>query len=58
MALSTLARLTKTSRLSRLVKEIDVALAVAQLHVGQAVKFFGQREHGFGQETSAAPHAP
>ncbi len=31
-------------------EQVYVALAIAQLHVGQAVIFFRQREHGLGQK--------
>ena len=31
-------------------KEVDVTLAIAQFHVGEAVEFFRQREHGLGEE--------
>ena len=31
-------------------EEVDVALAVAQFDVGQAVEFLGQGEHGLGEE--------
>ena len=34
-------------------EEVHVALAVAQLHVGQAVELLRQREHGLGEEGEA-----
>ena len=43
-------RLTKTSRTSGLTNEVDVALAVAQFDVGEAVPFFGQRQKVLGEE--------
>ena len=34
-------------------EEVHIALAVAELDVGQAVEFFGQGQHGFGEEGEA-----
>ena len=31
-------------------EQVDIALAVAQLHVGQAVKLLRQRQHGLGEK--------
>ena len=44
------ARLTKTSRTSRVGEQIEIALAIAQLHVLQAVILLRQREHGLGEK--------
>ena len=43
MAAMIRARLTKTSRELGVDDEVEVALAVARLDVGQAVELFGQR---------------
>ena len=31
-------------------EQIHITLAIAQLHIGQAVKLLRQRQHGLGQE--------
>jgi hypothetical protein len=50
------ARVTNTLRDSGIRDQIQIALAVARLHVFEAVPFFGHGEQGFGKERPASPH--
>ena len=48
--LEDLGALYKYGTAFEVAEQVDVTLAVAQLHVGQAMKFLGQGEHGLGEK--------
>jgi hypothetical protein len=53
MAPTALLRATKRARASSSVDQVDVALAVLLLLVGQAVELVGQRAQALGQQAHA-----